>query len=193
MSDERAEPIENGEVVGVLGQDPIYSLTDLQRRLDVPYDRLRGFIRYAEVRHWLGARSLPNVQGDRFPIEAELKLRQLLEAQDAGLITPKTAAAWIDRTFSLDTGGELGQDTNGTSIDRVSPQPIANLLEEIRDEIRRLGSWPNSPTDRLIDATEAAGLLCCSPRAVGRRVRPVSRGRWRYSDVQAYIRGLVQR
>jgi len=181
--------------------DGALTLQQIAERLEVKYGRLRGFAEAEGVRGHVGAIDAKGVKGVRYPAEAVALFRNLIEAQDAGLVTPKTASAWLSR-LRAETGDAamLPSDTSamsphtrptGSAIVPMSQSDNGPLLSLLDRLVRAQESQPAPPAeDRLLDADAAAELLACSPRSVGRYVRPVRRGVWRRSDIMHYIAAL---
>lgn len=180
--------------------DGFLTLQQIAERLEVKYGRLRGFAEAEGVRGHVGAQDVPGVKGVRYPAEAVALFRNLIEAQDAGLVTPKTAAAWLSRLRAEPGDAPLLQsDTaaliplarpTGTAIVPTSQSDNGTLTALLDRLVRAQESQPAPPEDRLLMAEEAAELLACSPRSVGRFVKPVRRGVWRRSDILRYIASL---
>jgi len=81
--------------------------------------------------------------------------------------------------------------------------PVVSIMQEVRDLLRGRNALdqnllnappvPDRPVqDRLLTPEQAAGLLACKPRSVGRHVPPISENprRYRESDVLRHIQDL---
>src|SRR5205807_1546758 len=122
----------------------------------------------------VGAINLVGVKGVRYPQSAVDTFRRLITAQDAGLITPKTAVAWLTQSPTALIDYEPNDDVELIKI------TLAHIAELLLAHI-------SPPDDRLLRREEAAQLLACYPGSVRRFVKPIRRGRWRRSDVLRYI------
>jgi hypothetical protein len=163
------------------------TLKEIAARIGVTYGRLRGFAEAEGVAVFVGAQDVPGVKGVRYPAEAEGLFKHLIEAQDAGLVTPKTAAAWLANVQQQPVPLPGGNGNVVLWRQTDNPAALASALEHIAGLLQ---SRIEPVEDRLIDAEEASRLLCCNPRRVGRYVKSVRRGRWRRSDVLRYIAAL---
>ena len=192
------DPMTDEPIVPLLrsSADDLLTLKDLSERLGVTYGRLRGFAEVPGVAAYVGAVAVPGVKGVRYLPEAEAQFRRLIAAQNQGLVTPRTAKAHLERL--LDAPGaiaERGQLSNAEGAEAVavlqqsSARDLAAILDRLVSAQERAGA---APDDRLVGREEAAGMLACSPRSVGRYVRPVRAGVWRRSDLRGYIAGLAQ-
>ncbi len=80
-----AEPIDVG---------PLFSLAEIARKLNISYERLRGFADAA-------GEELGGVRGQgkglKYPYASIERFRALLAAHERGEVTPATAAAWLKR------------------------------------------------------------------------------------------------
>lgn len=108
---------------------PLLSLAEIARRLDVSYERLRGFADEA-------AADLGAVKGQgkgwKYPFSSLALFEALITAQDHGEVTPKTAAAWLKRR----------DERNGEEERAIVPIP-----QEV----------PESPRLNLDDLADAIG------------------------------------
>lgn len=163
----------------------LMSLKDIAEQIGVSYGRLRGFADRKEIQQYCGAVDQPGVKGRRWPPPSAKIFAAIIEAQDAHLVTPQTAAAWIARR-SADGNAGLQHSNNGPMIVGEQAQQLA-ILSTIRDLLQERTA---PPEDSLINAAEAGRILCCSPGRVRHHVRPVLRGRWRRSDIMRYIAQL---
>lgn len=170
----------------------LLTLKEISERLGVAYGRLRGFAETPGVAEYVGAVNVPGVKGVRYPAEAEGQFARLVQAQDAGLVTPKTARAFL-ASSSVVPLQQLSNDGDGGSIVPLRQSGNGDAVAAMERLSDMLAARLPMPADRLVDRMEAAQLLACKPGAVGRYVRPVRRGAWRHSDVQSYIAGLSQR
>ena len=178
--------------------DDLLTLKELSERLGVTYGRLRGFAEVPGVAAYVGAVAVPGVKGVRYLPEAEAQFRRLIAAQDQGLVTPRTAKAHLERLLDspLPAIAERQQPSNAGAGGAIAllQQPSAHDIAAILDRLvaaQERAAPP--PDDRLVGRDEAAGMLACSARSVGRYVRPVRAGVWRLSDLRGYIAGLKQR
>lgn len=72
---------------------------------------------------------------------------------------------------------------------------VADAIRELREGRSSAAALPPPQDrllikDRLLTAEEAAALLACSPRSVGRHVKEVLPRKWKESDVLRYIQQL---
>lgn len=144
---------------------PLLSLTDMARNLGVSYDRLRGFVEA------LGADLHPlrgRGKGFRYLPETQDTLQALLDAQDRGEVTPRTAAAW------LKTHTERNGETDSSAL---TPENIALALRETLPPLE----------DKLLTLKEAHAAYGVPYRAL--RTLPRRFGKIRKTDVLRLIAG----
>lgn len=188
--------------IGVMPQsdnDALLTLKALAEQLGVGYSRLRGFADAPGMSAFLGAVNVPGVKGVRYPPSAEADFRYLIDAQDRGLVTPKTAAAFLRNRTEEPMGSRnaivaLPQGSNGMAGGDIVPMPQSgNAAGELLAALEALTAALKqqtkaaAPADRALTREEAARLLACSPRAVGRYVPALRPGVYRESDVQEYL------
>ena len=179
----------------------LLTLKDVAEATGVKYGRLRGFADIDGIGAYLGAVDVKGVKGVRYEARAVEQFRRLADAQDAGVITPKTAKTWLanlletppaDVTLSPVENGRaetprLSNADGNAALSQSRAGPLLPLLERLD---RLIEARIPPAEDRLIGREEAAHLLACSPANVSRYVRPVRRSTWRRSDVLAYIANL---
>jgi len=128
---------------------PLLSVTDIARNLDASYERLRGFIEA------LGTDLGPikgQGKGFRYTYETQDVLRRLLEAQDRGELTPKTAKAWLAQQNGHGTPESLSRDI--VPIAQLPPESGTLKGEEFVTAIVRALAQA-APEDRLLTLKEA--------------------------------------
>jgi hypothetical protein len=144
---------------------PLLSLTDMARNLGVSYDRLRGFVEA------LGADLHPmrgRGKGFRYLPETQDTLQALLEAQDRGEVTPRTATAWL----------KTHPERNGTA--ESSPLTAESFALALRETLPPLD-------DKLLTLKEAHAAYGVPYRAL--RTLPRRFGKIRKTDVLRLIAG----
>jgi hypothetical protein len=106
------------------------------------------------------------------PASFSLKVRELSQRGGTGL--PATVAAQSANVpASADGGAELVAALKG----------FAEVLRALSER----SALPPAFPDRLLTAEQAAELLLCAPRSVGRYVKPLRPGVFRMSAIQRYI------
>ena len=161
--------------------------TDIARATGMSKPALDRFLAHDENRALFGGHGKPPT----YPVENLPMFVRLHDLHAAGKVTPRTLAANFSPVLPLRI--EDSEITNIgirnpalTAIPLFSESLQTTLLEEIRDAIRtQFGS-----IDKLLTPAQASVYLACSPGSVSRYVKPVRRGKYRLSDIQAYIRGL---
>ncbi len=170
----------------------LLTLKEISERLGVAYGRLRGFAETPGVAEYVGAVKVAGVKGVRYPAEAEGQFARLVQAQDAGIVTPKTARAFL-ASASVAPLQQLSNDGDGRVIVPLQQSREGTAVAAMERLSDMLSSRLPAPADRLVGREEAAQLLACKPGSVGRYIRPVRRGAWRHSDIQRYIAALLKR
>jgi len=135
----------------------------MARNLGASYDRLRGFVEA------LGADLHPvrgRGKGFRYTPQTQDTLRALLEAQDRGEVTPRTAGAW------LRTHGERNGETESAPI---TAEDLALALREVLPPL----------DDKLLTLKEAHAAFGVPYRAL--RALPRRFGKIRKTDVLRLI------
>ena len=106
-------------------------------------------------------------------------------------LAPNMLRRFIDGKSALP--GNAKMDTS-SSVNAISPllrneemASAAKALTELAAVMRRT---QEIAPDKLVTSEEAAEILACKPRAVGRYVRPVRRGVYRQSDLYQFISRL---
>jgi len=177
----------------------LYTLMEIAQRLDVTYERLRGFAEAPGVKEAVGAVKARGAKGHRYPATAFDLFALLIRAQDEGLLQPVTAGAWLARTRRDEPGeaiGLLSQPNDRTLLPvaqlpeaQVVPILVAAIKQAAREIIEEQRVLP-PPDDCLLTSDQAATILACSPKRINKYVKSVRRGRWRRSDVLNFIRSL---
>ena len=203
----------------VHNNEGLLSLKEIEARTGGDnYQRLVRFAQSAEHRGSCSARSkLLAQKGFAMSRGPSPVFQRLLDAQNAGALTPATAVAWLKATeaagerISADNAiiGKTQSDNALVETASAGEQqmgrgfalilaPVVSIMQEVRDLLHDFRSGkvpvaaPAAPLpDRLLTAEQAADLLACKPRSVGLRVQPFSENprRYRESDVWRYIGG----
>lgn len=170
---------------------------------------LNRFLERPPVRAWLGGA----ITHPRYPAASLPCFAWMMEQSEKG-IGPKAMAVAVADLEPLAVPGDPGSG-NGTSVVRNSengngagngssstalqlsdPNDMARAAEMLASafvrQVREASLLPTAPPldDRLLDREEAAALLRCEPRGVGRRVPPVRQGFWSYLMIQKHLAGL---
>lgn len=186
-----------------------WSLTDIEAAIapqyaKVTYAKLRRFAETEGIGEYLGAVRVDGAKGVRYPATAVAQFEALLRAAEEGAVTPGTAKVWLRNMRQEPTGdaiAPLSQSVNGSGSSAIVPlsqssngEPQLALAraagQAMADALIAARVVLPASDDRLVTKEEAAQALACPPGSVSRYVRPVRRGVYRWSDVQAYIAGL---
>ena len=114
------------------------------------------------------------------------------EAGIARLQQPSTQAMSTQPSgqFGTQIAGQIAGQSVTQSVTQSGARDLADILGRL---VTLQEHAAPAPDDRLVGRDEAAGMLACRPRSVGRYVRPVRADAWRLSDLRRYIAALVQR
>ncbi len=207
---------ENGTGTDGAVEPKTLTLQQLQQELAgrgifIGYSSLSEFIKTGDVADQLGAGG----GGSRrafHPDALEVLTHFLPEFRAAGGKVPQAPAMLRSFLKQRNSGDMVHNDGGAQEIalpgdaDLPAPRGLAAVLGSLAGlpaALRELGGAIREmrqaraadppappPQDRLLTADDAAGLLACHRRAVGRYVKPVLPGKWRLSDVLEYIAGL---
>ena len=174
------------------------TLADIVRKADINRSALNRYLAEADVRRILGGEHTH----PEYPETSLPMFCRLAELHRTGEAKPKTLAAQL-RTEARDLSEIRIPDTDRNSDTplvrnpnteqnlMVMPQQAVAFLDQIADAVAHRISAELSPPpeDRLITSIEAADLIACKPRAVGRYVRHIEgrKGIYKRSDVLRYI------
>jgi len=164
---------------------PLLSVTDIAKNLDASYERLRGFIEA------LGTDLNPikgQGKGFRYTYETQEQLRRLLEAQDRGELTPKTAKAWL----AQQNGHGVPESPTWDIVPIAQLPPESGTLkgeEFVTAIVRALAQA--APDDKLLTLKEAHQEYGVSVGALkGLALKEGGRVKVKKSSVLAYIAHL---
>jgi hypothetical protein len=154
-------------------------------RLGVDAEKLRRYMEGNEV--FFGGRKAG--KGHVYPISSEAMIRSALAMTPASF---RAQVREISQRGGTTSGAGLpapvAQSANVPASANGGPELVAALrgFAEVLRALSERSALPPTP-DRLLTAEQAAELLLCAPRSVGRYVKPLRPGVWRQSDVQKYI------
>ena len=155
------------------------TVAEIARNIDMSKPALVRYLAILENRVAFHADGQPPT----YPAESLPLFVRLAEFHAAGAVTPKTMAAQLSRIVP-DSEFRIPQSESNQSLLLSLPESQSIfLLTQIRD-ILLLSSYNYD----LLTLAEAAAYLKCAPGSVSRRVKPFSRGIYRMSDIQAFIR-----
>jgi len=191
----------NGSSATLPNDSNLLTLKQIASSIGCSYDRLNGFAQKAGVRTAVGAVDVAGVKGVRYPPEAQELFALLIKAQDEGLVHPGTSEAFLARTQQEESNGQIAEYPKGNGQGQIArltkggenAESLVRLMEAaIELTAQRIAAQVlPPPEDRLIRAEEAAALLACKARAVGRYVKPARPGVWKRSAILSYIQSLT--
>lgn len=185
----------------------LYDLKTVGEQLGVTYSRIRRFAEAPGVAESLGAVKVKSTQGWRYPEESVGKWRQLMVEADKGLLTPKTAAAWLanQQTAPADipalaTGntsaaalvglmGEFSAGSDDSALTRVGPTQILAAMMRLAETLEKNADTATKATDHwytLVAAAEATGMSQKTIRENVPFVVEGNRRKWARRDLAAY-------
>jgi hypothetical protein len=123
-----------------------------------------------------------------YPAEMLPIFQRLHEMHQSNAVTPKTLAGMEALLFmqahNPESGLQIRPPSSGAILSPNSDPQIIALLSQIRDALVL--------PDKLLTPKHVSEYLACAPGSVSRYIRPVRRGKYLLSDVQAYLRSLKQ-
>ncbi|MES2461135.1 MAG: hypothetical protein V4671_11175 [Armatimonadota bacterium] len=190
----------------------LYDLKQIGEQIGVTYSRIRRFAESPGVAESLGAVKVKSVQGWRYPVESVEKWRQLMTEADRGLLTPKTAGAWLanQQTEPVETSapaagntsaaalvglmGELALGSDDSALTHIGPAQLVAAMMRLAEKLEQnaeavVAAAPSKEPERwytLVGAAEATGMSQKTIRENVPHVVEGSRKKWSGRDLAAY-------
>lgn len=157
------------------------TIAEIVRRTGMGRDALNRYLAQPAIRELFGGAATHPL----YPAESVPLFLRLAEQHSKGMVTPKTLqAAWTAKQEESETLPAVVRSANTARVPNNAEPFVftkgadATLTVIVGQE------------DSLLTREEAAKMLRCHPRSVGRYVLPVRKGVWKRSDVQKYIESL---
>ncbi|MGI4791664.1 MAG: helix-turn-helix transcriptional regulator [Janthinobacterium lividum] len=190
----------------MLVDDAPISLKDLRAALEMrgvsrPYSSLSQFLALGDIAEQLGTGGKGNRR--EYPPETvdflavlipEFEAKKLHKDHTPGFVRHRLAQlrqshnsiTVVPNAYDIISS----EDFVSSELALISSQSVHRLTQTIEDFITAVKDIAPVREDRLLTRIQVAELLACSPGAVRKRVKPVGRGVWRWSDVMRYIRDM---
>lgn len=174
------------------------SAAEIARITHIHPSALKRYLAVPANREFFGVADDPPT----YPVQNIPMFRRLKDLHDAGKVTPKSLPALASVLFGPDApqfaptpGPALGTQIGLRSLVPSAQVPSAITPDQLealmtRAYVAALVQTGNVTPPALLTPQQAAKRLSCSPGSVSRYVRPVRRGKYRASDVDAYINSL---
>ena len=173
----------------------VLTLTDIIRDIAEPQDEKRVRSILARYLGEVGVGELLGATGKTrptFPTPSVPVFAALLAAHEDGSVTPKRAVPWLEKQFPAEEAVAVGGNVisrlpefAGIADNRGSENAMLQAMQEFIVAVKEVSPVPE---DRAISRSQAAEMLLCAPKSVGRFVCPIRRGVYSRRDVLLYLK-----